>query len=88
MIQEMNFTIFVSCLQLGSMEPGRGRPPVQVVGENEALQQFFSGELSHLSFCCCCCLCCDLSEHSIKSDRNGLAHKGGKDQGVSSESVK
>lgn len=27
------------------MEPGGGRLPVQVLGENEALQQFFSGEM-------------------------------------------
>lgn len=30
-------------LVLGSMEPGVGRLPLQVLGENEALQQFFSG---------------------------------------------
>lgn len=30
------------------MEPGGGRPAVQVVGENEALQQFFCGETSHV----------------------------------------
>jgi len=26
------------------MEPAAGRLPLQVLGENEALQQFFSGE--------------------------------------------
>lgn len=31
------------------MESGGGRRPVQVLGENEALQQFFSGETSHNS---------------------------------------
>ncbi|KAM4523913.1 myelin regulatory factor-like protein [Fundulus diaphanus] len=28
----------------GSMEPGASGPPLQVLGENEALQQFFSGQ--------------------------------------------
>lgn len=37
-----------SAAPLGSMEPGGGRLPVQVLGENEALQQFFSGELVHI----------------------------------------
>lgn len=32
---------------LGSMEPENVRLPVQVLGENEALQQFFSGEMLH-----------------------------------------
>lgn len=35
---------------LGSMEPGAGRLPLQVLGENEALQQFFSGELLNTTF--------------------------------------
>ncbi len=33
---------------LGSMEPGAGRLSHQVLGENEALQQFFSGKLLHV----------------------------------------
>lgn len=37
-----------SAAPLGSMEPGGGRLPVQVLGETEALQQFFSGELVHI----------------------------------------
>lgn len=37
-------------LLLGSMEPGADRLPIQVLGENEALQQFFNGEM--IKPCC------------------------------------